>query len=135
MAHDGDFSVHFKWIVRTNLAPETVFQRRDDAAAVGVILGVRRGDEHDVERQAHLVTADLDITLFEHVEQSDLNSFSKVWQLIDGEDPAIRARDETVMKRQFVGQVTTLCHFDGVDFADEVRDRRVGGRQLLAETL
>ena len=38
-------------IVRADLRAEPVLQRRDDPAAVGVVLGVRGRHEHDVEGQ------------------------------------------------------------------------------------
>ena len=38
------------------------------------------------------------------------------------------------MNRELVGEVTTLRHLDGVDLSDEVGDRGVGGRELLAVT-
>ncbi len=38
------------------------------------------------------------------------------------------------MERQLIGQVTTFGHLDRVDFADEVGNRRIGGRQLFAIT-
>ena len=47
--------------------------------------------------------------------------------------PAVRAGHEPVVDRQLVGEVATLGHLDRVDLADEVGDRRVGRRELLAE--
>ena len=65
--------------MRANLATKTVFERRDHAATIGVVLGVRRSHEHDVEWQPNFVTTNLYVALFEHVEQADLNSFGQVW--------------------------------------------------------
>ena len=118
-----------------DLAAEAVLQRRDDAAAVGVVLGVGRGHQQDVERQADLVAADLDVALLEHVEQADLDALGEVGQLVDGEDAAVGAGHEAVVQRQLVGQVATLGHLDRVDLADEVGDRRVRRGQLLAEAV
>ena len=73
-------------VVRADLGAEAVLQRRDDAAAVRVVLGVGRRDQHHVERQADLVAADLDVALLEHVEQADLDALGEVGQLVDGED-------------------------------------------------
>ena len=49
--------------------------------------------------------------------------------------PAVGAGHEAVVDGQLVGQVAPLGHLDGVDLADEVGDRRVGGGELLAEAL
>ena len=111
-----------------------VLERRDDAAAVGVVLRVRRRDEEDVERQPDLVAADLDVALLHDVEQTDLDALGKVGQLVDGEDAAVGARDQAVVNRQLVGEVAALGDPDRVDLADEVGDRDVRRRQLLAET-
>ena len=35
-----DFCVNFEWVVRADLGTETVLEWRDDATAVGVVLGV-----------------------------------------------------------------------------------------------
>ena len=120
-------------VVRADLRAEAVLERRDDAAAVRVVLRVRRRDEHDVERQADLVAADLHVALLEHVEQADLDALGEVGQLVDREDAAVGARHEAVVDRELVGEVAALGDLDRVDLADEVGDRRVGRRELLAE--
>ena len=135
LAHDRHLGVHLERIVRADLAAEAVLQRRDDAAAVGVVLGVRGCQQHHVEWQADLVATDLDVTLFQHVEHADLDALGEVGQLVDREDAAVGARHEAVVKGEFVGQVATLGHLDRVDLADQVGDRRVGRGQLLAEPL
>jgi len=61
LAHDGHFGFDFEWVVRADLATEAIFQRGDDAAAVGVVIGVGRGNEDDIEWQADLVTTNLHI--------------------------------------------------------------------------
>jgi hypothetical protein len=64
--------------VGADLGPESVLQRRDDAASVGVVLGVSAGQQDHVERQPQGVTADADIALLEHVQQRDLNALGEV---------------------------------------------------------
>ena len=120
-------------VVRADLGAEAVLQRRDDAAAVRVVLGVGRRDQQHVERQADLVAPHLDVALLEHVEQADLDALGEVGQLVDGEDAAVGAGHEAVVQRELVGEVAALGHLDRVDLADEVGDRRVGRGQLLAE--
>ena len=120
-------------VVRADLRAEAVLQRRDDAAAVRVVLGVGRRDEHEVEREPDLVAADLHVALLEHVEQTDLDALGEVGELVDREDAAVGARHEPVVDGELVGEVAALGHLDRVDLADEVGDRRVGRGELLAE--
>ena len=47
------------------------------------------------------------------------------------DDPAVRARDEPVVERPLVGEVSAFGDLDGIDLADEVGDGDVGRRQLL----
>ena len=119
--------------MRADLGAEAILQRRDDAAAVRVVLGVGRGHQHHVERQADLVAAHLHVALLEHVQQTDLDALGQVGELVDGEDAAVRAGHEAVVQRQLVGEVPALGDLDRVDLADEVGDGRVRRRQLLAE--
>ena len=116
-----------------DLGAEAVLERRDDAAAVRVVLGVGRRHQHQVERQPDLVAPDLHVALLEHVQQADLDALGEVGELVDGEDPAVGARDEPVVDRELVGEVAALGDLDRVDLADEVGDRRVGRGELLAE--
>ena len=60
--------------MRTNLAAKTVFEWRDHATAIGVVLWVCRSHKHDVEWQPNFVATNLYVALFEHVEQADLDS-------------------------------------------------------------
>ena len=122
-------------VVGADLRAEAVLQRGDDPTAVGVVLGVGRGHQHDVERQPHPVAADLHVALLQHVEQADLDALGEVGQLVDGEDAAVEPGHEAVVDGQLVGQVPALGHPDGVDLADEVGDRGVGGGELLAVAL
>ncbi len=135
LAHDLDLGLDLERVVRADLAAEPILERRDDAAAIGVVLGVGRRQQHHVERQTDLVAADLDVALLEHVEHADLDPLGEVGQLVDGEDAPVRPRDQAVVQRQFVGQVATLGDLDRVDLADQVGDRRVGRGELLAEPL
>ena len=128
-----DLELGLERVVRADLRAEAVLERRDDAPAVRVVLGVGRRDEQHVEREADLVAADLHVALFEHVEQADLDALGEVGQLVDREDAAVGARHEAVVDRELVGEVAALGDLDRVDLADEVGDRGVGCRELLAE--
>jgi hypothetical protein len=101
-------------------------------AAARVVLRVRRREDHDVERQADLVAFDLDVLLLHQVEEADLHLLGQVGQLVDGEDAAVRPRDEAVVDRLLVGEVAALGDLDRIDLADEVGHRDVRRRELLA---
>ena len=120
-------------VVGAHLGAEAVLERRDDPAAVGVVLGVGAGHEQQVQRQPHAVAADLDVALLEHVEQRHLDALGQVGQLVDAEDAAVGAGDQAVVHGLGVAQRAALGDLDRVDVADQVADAGVGRRQLLAE--
>src|SRR5260370_38469599 len=68
----------------------------------------------------------------EEVEQPDLDALGEVRQLVEREDPAMRARQQPVEDGQLVAEVAALGYLDRVALADEVGDSDVGGGQLLA---
>lgn len=80
LSDEGDLVADLGRVVRADLGTEAVLERRDDAAAVRVVLRVGRRDEQDVERQAQRVAADLDVALLEHVEEGDLDALGEVGQ-------------------------------------------------------
>ncbi len=133
--HDRQLGRHVERVVGADLRPEAILERRDQASSAGVVLGVRRGDEHHVEGQANLVAAHLHVAFLEGVEQADLDPLGEIGKLVDGEDPPVGARDEAVVQRQLVGEVAPLGDADRVDLADQVGDRGVRCRQLLAVAL
>ena len=120
MANNVHFRFHFKWIVRANLAAETVFQWRNHATTIGVVLGVCRGNQHHIEWQANFVSANLHVAFFKHVQQTHLNSFCQVGQFVDRKNAAICAWDKSIVDGEFVAEVTPFSNFDGVNFANEV---------------
>ena len=129
---DRELGVEVLRVVSADARPEPVLQRGDDPSPVRVVLRVGRGHEQDVEREAHLVATDLDVALLEHVEQADLDALGQVRELVDGEDPPVRAGNEPVVQGELVGEVAALGHLDGVDFADQVGHRGVRRGELLA---
>ncbi len=130
--HDLHLFADAQRVVRAHLRTETVLQRRDDAPARRVVLGVRACDHEQVKRKSHAVSADLHVLLFHDVEQPDLDALGEVGQFVDAEDSAVGPRQESVVDRQLVREIATLGHLDGVDLADQIRDRDVWSRQLLA---
>ena len=135
LADQHQLVVEVERVVRADLGAEAVLQRRDDAAAVGVVLGVRAGHEQDVERQPQGVPADLHVALLQHVEQRHLDALGQVGQLVDAEDAAVGARHEAVVHGLGVAERAALGHLDRVDVTDEVADAGVGGGELLAVAL
>ena len=92
-------------------------------------------NEQDVEREANLVAADLHVPFFEHVEQADLDPLGQVGQLVYGEHATIGRGHQAVVQCELVGKVATFGHLDRIDLTDQVSDRGVGCRQLLAEAM
>ena len=132
LGDDRHLGLDVERVVGADLGAEAVLERRDQATAVRVVLGVRRRDEQHVERQVDLVAADLHVALLEHVQQADLDALGQVGQLVDGEDAAVGARDQAEVQGLLVGEVPTLGDLDRVDLADQVGDGGVGGGELLA---
>ena len=101
-----------------DLHVEAVFERGDDPAATGVVLGVGAGDNDDIKRQPDLEPFDLHVFLFHQIEQSDLDLFGQIRQFIDGKEAAVGAGNETVMDGLLVSQVAPLGHLDGINLTD-----------------
>ncbi len=118
-------------VVRADDGADAILERRDDAAAVGVIFGVGGEDHADVEVEADGIPADLNVAFFEDVEESDLDFRGEVGEFIDREDAAVGAGDEAEVHGGFVREVAALGVFDEVDFADEVRDGDVRSGELF----
>ena len=70
--------LHVGRVVVDDLRVDAVLQRRDDVAAVGVVLGVGREHHAHVERDAQREAADLEVLLFEDVEQPHLDARRQV---------------------------------------------------------
>ena len=94
LADHRDLVLELGRVVRADLGAEAVLERGDDAAAVGVVLGVGARDDEHVERQPQHVAADLDVALLHHVEHRDLDPLGEVGQLVDRDDAAVAARDQ-----------------------------------------
>ena len=131
LLHDVDFFLDGARVMGMNLRAVAVFQRGDNASAVGVVLGVGGGDDEDVQGQTDAVALDLHVALFHQVEQAHLDAFGQVGQFVDTEDAPVGARHQAVVDGGLVGQVAALGDLDGVDFANQVGDGNVGRRQLF----
>jgi len=118
--------------MRADLASDAVFERRDDLTARGVIFGVGREDQHEVEGQPDGIALNLHVAFLHDIEQAHLDFAGEVGQLIYGEDAAIGARQQAVVHRQLVGNVVPAARrFDGVDIADHVGDGDIRGGKLF----
>ena len=135
LLHDGNLGADLVGVVSPDLRTEAVLERRNQAAAVGVVLGVGGRHYEDVQLEPDQVATNLDVTFLEHVQQTHLDSLREVGQLVDGEDAAIRLRHEAERQRTGVVEVEATSHLDRVNFTNEVGHRGVGRGQLLGETL
>ena len=135
LADDRDLVLERDRVVGADLGAEPVLERGDDAAAVGVVLGVGAGDDEHVQRQPQHVAADLDVALLHDVEHRHLDPLGEVGQLVDRDDAAVRARDEAVVDRLRVAERAALGHLHRVDVTDQVGDARVRRGELLGVPL
>ncbi len=88
---DGDAFFDVLGVVGADLGADAVFERGDDLAAGGVVLGVGGEDDGYVEREADGVALNLHVALLHDVEERDLDLAGEVGKLVDGEDAAIGA--------------------------------------------
>ena len=129
---DGQGVVPRRRIVRSDFRANPVLEGRDDLAARRVVFRVRGEHEHDVELQANGIALDLHIPFLEDVEESHLNLAREIGQFVDGEDAAVRARQQPIVHGEFVGEIQTgLRGLDRIDVANHVRNRHVRRRELL----
>ena len=129
---DGDAFFDVLGVVGADLAADAVFERGDDLAAGGVVLGVGGEDDGYVERQADGVALNLHVAFLHDVEEGDLDFSGEVGELVDGEDAAVGAGKQAVVHGEFGAEVLVAAGgFDGVDVADEVGYGDVGGGEFF----
>ena len=132
LGRDGHGGAARRRVVRADLRPDAVLERRDDLAARGVVLGVGAEHHQHVERQADGVALYLDVALLQDVEQPDLDLAGEIRQLVDGEDAAVRSRHQAIVHRQLVGEIEAGTRgLDRIDVADHVGDGDVRCGELL----
>jgi len=85
-----------------DLSFDAVFERSDDVSSVCVIFRIRSKDDQLIQRNAYLESANLNITLFQNIKQSDLNARLKIGKFVDRKDAAIRAWYDSKMNRPFM---------------------------------
>src|SRR3990172_2280270 len=115
---NGDFLFDGGRIVGLNLSAVSVLERRDNAAAVGIVFRVGAGDEENIERQPDAVAPNLDIPLLHQIEKTDLKFFSKVRQFVYAEDAAVGPGHHAVVYGQLVRKIAALGNLDRVHIAD-----------------
>src|SRR3990170_52240 len=132
LLHDDDLVLDALGIMSADLHVEAVLKRGDDAAPAGVILGVGAGDDDDVQGQADLVALDLNVFLLHQVEQTHLNLFGQVGELVDGENTAIGARYQTIVDGFLVSQITPLGDLDRIYLAHQIGNGNIRRCQLFS---
>ncbi len=129
---DGDGFVDGLGVVGADLGADAIFQRSDDLAAGGVVLGVGGEDDGDVELEADGVALNLDVAFLHDVEERDLDLAGEVGNLVDGEDAAVGAGKEAVVHGELGAELLAGARgLDGVDVADEVGYGDVRGGELF----
>ncbi len=79
-------------VVGADLAADAVFERSDDLAAGGVVLGVGGEDDGDVEGKTDGVAFNLHVALLHDVEECNLDLSREVRKLVDRKDAAVGTR-------------------------------------------
>src|SRR5262249_2319582 len=84
------------------------------------------------ERKTQRVALNLDVAFLHDVEQADLDFSGKVGEFVDGEDPPVGARQQTVVNGELVRQIAAPARgADGVNVPDNVGDSHVGSGQFF----
>src|SRR5256886_8591630 len=123
-------------IMRANFRTDAVLERRDDFAARGVILRIRRENDEHVEREAQRIALNLNVAFLHDVEEADLNFSGKVWQFVNGKNAAVGARKKPIVDGEFVGQVASAAsRADGINIADNVGHGYVRRSQFLDKAI
>ncbi len=127
-----DAFFHRRWIVRSNLRPDAILQRRNDLPARGVVFRVRAEHQRDIQRQPDGISLNLHVAFLHDVEESNLNLARQIGQLVNRKNSAIGARQQPIMHRELAGQFMPAARrLDGIDIADQVRDGDIRRGQLL----
>src|SRR6266849_347119 len=136
LRRDGHAFLDACGIVGANLCADAVFERSDDLAARGVILGIGGENEEHVERETEWVALNLNVTFLHDVEEADLNFSGEVGKFVDGEDAAISAREKAVVDGELVGEIAAAAGgADGIDIADNVGHGHVGSGKFFDEAI
>src|SRR6266436_5212077 len=123
-------------VMRANFGADAVFERRNDFAAGGVVLGIGGEDEEHVERKAERIALNLDVAFLHDVEEADLNFSGEIGEFVDGKDAAIGAREKAVVNGKFVGKIASTARgADGIDVADDVGHGDIGRGEFFDETI
>ena len=118
--------------MRSNLRADTILQGRDDLAACGVVLGVSRKDQADIEGKTDRIAFDLDVPLLHDIKQGDLDLGGEIRELVDGKDPSVGPGKEAEVDGQRTAEVDAgPGRPDGVDVTDQISHRHIRSRQFL----
>src|SRR5207245_6832544 len=109
---------------------DAILELGNDLAAA--IVGGRVGREEDqhVDVELHGIATNLDVALFQNVEEPDLDQLIQLRYLIHGKDPAVHAWDEAEVESFFCRHAGTAGELGRIDFADDVRELGAGGEAL-----
>src|SRR6267142_178625 len=136
LGSDGHAFFNGGRVMRANFGADAVFERRNDFAAGGVVLGIGGEDEEHVERKAERIALNLDVAFLHDVEEADLNFSGEIGELVDGEDAAIGTGEQAVVDGKFVGKIASAARgADGIDVADDVGHGDIGRGEFFDEAI
>ena len=89
LGRDGHAFFDGLGIVGADFRADPVFERSDDFASCGVVLGISAEGKNDVQFQADGISLNLHIAFLHDVEERHLDLPGQIRKLVDSKDPAI----------------------------------------------
>ncbi len=110
------------------------FRLRDHFARTVIRCGISGEENEHVDIELNGIAADLHVSLFENVEQADLNQFVEFGNFVHGKDAAMHAGNKAEMQGILGRHAGSHGQLGRVDFADDIGE--LGSRrQTLGVTL
>src|SRR4030042_79564 len=118
-------------IMSSDLGTESVFQRRYDSSAVGIIFRIGACNEVFVQRKPYRESPNFNVSFLQDVEKADLNLLRQFRKLIYGKNPPVGARDQSEMDGAFIGQIPALRDLDWIDLSNDIRNGHIRRSQFF----
>src|SRR3954470_19668715 len=119
--------------MREYLALNTVLQWRYNAAAVCIIFWICSEHKKNIQRHAQFKTANLNIALFENVEQRNLYTCLQVGYFINYKYAAIAARNNAIVNYTFICKAQAkISSFYWINITDQVGNANIRRSKLFA---
>src|SRR5690606_23344723 len=109
--------------MRENLGAYSIFQRCNDASAIGVIFWVCSENKLNIQRQPYGKPTYLHIAFLQNIEKCNLNPRLQIGQFIDYENATVASRNHPEMNHAVIGICQfQVCGFYWVNVANNIGD-------------